>query len=363
MSTCMGKPKTKRHIRLFINYLQRAILEKKIRKTSPYAKEVKHIQGELIKAHDKIKTTEELPILLDEKVLADYREILGMEKLRPSIALLRSYLLLHGQQVPKKKAESLIKRIESAITKERVREDDPYYKDLKKVLRSLQKFIKQGCGILEIHSQQLHGITGILEGCDKGLGGLDKAPTIPPGSEWPTDQLPDFSHLQLGFSGRWQDLFNQPTRGFSAMVYGKPKTGKSTLMLDFAGYLVRNFGTVLWVEMEEDLFTVFKEKIDRLGVGHPDLVVRQDIPEDLSNYDFIFINSVSEGKISPQQIRELKQSGRGTSFVLIYHTRKDGDFRGAQEHAHLVDIVVEVKDGKAFANGRFGKGETVIRFE
>ena len=147
------------------------------------------------------------------------------------------------------------------------------------------------------------------------------------------------------------------------MVFGKPKMGKSTLVLEFAGYVVRGgFGNVLWVELEEDIFTTFKEKVDRLRVGHPDFKVRPAIPADLSRFDFIVINSVSEGKITPDQIREMKKQSPGASFILIYHTRKDGDFRGTQEHAHLVDVLVEVKDGRAFANGRFGRGETDVRF-
>lgn len=87
------------------------------------------------------------------------------------------------------------------------------------------------------------------------------------------------------------------------------------------------------------------------------LKVLDRIPEDFSGYDFVCINTISEGKVSPDKIRRLIRENRGISFILIYHTRKDGEFRGTQEHAHLVDVLVEVNGGWAVAKGRFGKGE------
>jgi hypothetical protein len=36
--------------------------------------------------------------------------------------------------------------------------------------------------------------------------------------------------------------------------------------------------------------------------------------------------------------------------------QKGGKFRGKQEHAHDVDVIIEVADGKAKGNGRFGIG-------
>lgn len=153
-----------------------------------------------------------------------------------------------------------------------------------------------------------------IGGCecgDRSLAGADEAATTPPpNTEWRIDSLPYFSHLCLGLEGKWLKMFNQPTRGFSAMIYGKPKTAKSTLMLEFASYLARNFGSVLWVELEEKLFTTFKEKIDRLNVGHPDFIARQELSENLSRFDFVFIKSVSETKMSPDEIRELKKKWR-----------------------------------------------------
>lgn len=57
-----GKVKTKHQILLFINALQKAILEKRIRKSSEYAKEIMHIQKKLIELYNKIPEQVEVSI-------------------------------------------------------------------------------------------------------------------------------------------------------------------------------------------------------------------------------------------------------------------------------------------------------------
>jgi hypothetical protein len=57
-----------------------------------------------------------------------------------------------------------------------------------------------------------------------------------------------------------------------------------------------------------------------------------------------------------EALRKLRQDNPRTAFIFIYHTTKGGQFRGNQEHAHDVDVIIEVADGKAKGNGRFGVG-------
>jgi predicted ATP-dependent serine protease len=48
-----------------------------------------------------------------------------------------------------------------------------------------------------------------------------------------------------------------------------------------------------------------------------------------------------------------------TSFIFIYHTTKEGKFRGVNAHAHEVDVIIEVEKGKATSTGRFNAGGSV----
>jgi len=45
-----------------------------------------------------------------------------------------------------------------------------------------------------------------------------------------------------------------------------------------------------------------------------------------------------------------------TSFIFIYHTTKEGNFKGVNEHAHEVDVIIQVEKGKASSTGRFNSG-------
>lgn len=177
-----------------------------------------------------------------------------------------------------------------------------------------------------------------------------------------SDQTPAESVETYQFTGRWAKLWGRPTVGFSAMIYGAAKSGKSTWTLDFCGYLARNFGTVLYASIEEGLRGTIEERIERLGVGHPDLIIKNHLPADLSAFDFVVVDSVSRGYLDIETLRALIENWPRTSFLFIFHVTKDGLPRGKNEYRHEVDVLVEIADGVAKAHGRFGNGEMEVRF-
>jgi hypothetical protein len=172
-----------------------------------------------------------------------------------------------------------------------------------------------------------------------------------------TDHVPTYD-----FTGRWQGLFNHPSKGFSALVYGQPKSGKSTMAIDFAGYLARNFGKVLYASIEEGGRGTLDERINRLGVGNPNMDISNNLPADLSGYDFIITDSVSRGNLDLSQMQQLKADWPDKNFIFLFHTTKDGLPRGTNQFLHEVDVLVNVKDGVATADGRFGPGSMDVRF-
>lgn len=48
-----------------------------------------------------------------------------------------------------------------------------------------------------------------------------------------------------------------------------------------------------------------------------------------------------------------------TAFVFIYHSTKEGKFRGGNEHAHEVDVIIEVVNGNVNAKGRFNSTSSI----
>ena len=55
-------------------------------------------------------------------------------------------------------------------------------------------------------------------------------------------------------------------------------------------------------------------------------------------------------------IDQLRKMHPDTSFIFIYHTTKEGDFKGVDEHAHEADVIVQVDNGKATSTGMFNAG-------
>ena len=148
------------------------------------------------------------------------------------------------------------------------------------------------------------------------------------------------------------------------MVFGKSKMGKSYLCVEFAGYLARNHGNTLYVAKEEKLDATLQKKLNDKNVMHRCLFVSDHIPNDLSPYQFIFLDSVSKLGLSPEDLDHLKAENPGKSFIDIYQTTKTGNFRGSNEHQHDVDVVIEVPEkGKAVQFGRFNQGGEIEIFQ
>jgi predicted ATP-dependent serine protease len=158
----------------------------------------------------------------------------------------------------------------------------------------------------------------------------------------------------IGLQGKYRELIGDPSVGFTAMVYGLPKSGKSTLCIDFARHLAEQHGKVLYVAIEEGFGYTLKEKFERLKAIHPNLVIAEMLPDDLSQFQFIIIDSVSKAGLSTDDLTSLRKQYPKISFIYIFHTTKVGNFRGKQGFAHDVDVIIEVKNGVARGNGRFG---------
>ncbi|MBD3638805.1 MAG: hypothetical protein HUJ25_15740 [Crocinitomicaceae bacterium] len=352
-----GKAKTRNHFRLFINALQKAIREKRIRKTSKYAKEILSIQDALIKTHGRFKSDDEQVVTtIPDRIKADYLKILGRQIELPSVKLIKSYINLQGKIIPNVKAKNLYNRIVRAIQSGKIGKRDKYGKEIEGILERLTTFVNKNktSGILTIEPKTLNGLSDIVGdcGCHEKFNGFGR---IPDNVIMSSVDVLKLKFDKLGFSGKWLDFIGNPARNFSMMIFGLPKFGKSILAIAFASYLANNFGTVLYVAREEGIDDTLQEKLE--NVAHPDLFVVGSLPSDLEAFDFIFLDSVSKLGMTPADIDSLRAKYPGKGFVSVFQTRKDGNFRGSQEFQHDVDIVVEVPEkGRAVQYGRYNQG-------
>jgi hypothetical protein len=350
-----GKKKSKEDLLRFINALQKAILERRIRKESPYASQVMYMQTNLLKVYNEMKGNF-FEVQINSKTFNEFQKEIGSEKVLPSIQLIKRYVNLHGKTGIKEKAKQLFEQINRAVKKKKVLKSDKYAEKLNEIWQSLQTFLSdKSKKSLPTNSAELNGLLGFLGQCECGLSGIDEAS---PGKQIMSSV--DFAKMKfhsLGFTGKWHELMGDPTGGFTAMVFGRPKFGKSYLCVEFAGYLARNHGKTLYVAKEEKLDATLQMKLTDKNVAHPNLMVSDFLPEDLSPYKFIFLDSVNKLRLSPEDLEHLRSNHRDKSFIFIFQTTKQGAFRGQNEFMHDVDMVIEVPEkGRATQYGRFNQG-------
>ncbi len=155
------------------------------------------------------------------------------------------------------------------------------------------------------------------------------------------------------FTGKWKDFFGLPSYSFHLAVHGKPGEGTSTFCVQFADYLAKNFGKVVYVSGEEGLSKTVQDKIFNNGIDNPYLFfadiksydeIRTEIP---SEYHFVFIDSLDTLRIDAPKLKALKEHYPQSAFITISQSTKDGKMRGSQEITHDTDIAAKVENGVA----------------
>lgn len=342
-----GKVRSRDSVMRLLSGLQRAILEKRIRKTSKYASEIRQIQSQLIAATERMGDMAEINI--QTKYLENYMKIAGSNVVMTSTMLLKRFVALHGRPNVTDKVKRLIIAIENAIKKEKVSKSDPYYSQVNQALKALKAHQSGKTKQVVMVTSELNGIKSICGEKRESKTALNGVIS--------SEELLSMDFETIGLQGKFRELIGDPSVGFTAMVYGQPKAGKSTLMLEFAQHLAVNHGKVLFVAIEEGYGYTLKEKIQRVGAVHPNLHFAEELPKSCSAFDFVFIDSVSRAGMELDDLVRLKKKHPKTAFVYIFHSTKEGKFRGGNEFAHEVDCIIQVRQDGIEGKGRFGGGQ------
>ncbi len=325
---------------------------------------------------------------LEEFMQSDNKELSGTPKKSESekpkkknpygeisteVRFINRFLEFHDKILYKKTFEIFIDELQKAIQEKKITKKSPVAKDImamqQAVLNAFNTMsnakhfvlkpttIKHLKSIIEKYENAYDDIDESYVKTKKqkmDLSGIDSMQKVN------IMQSTDFTNLRfdsIGFKGKWLDFIGDPAPGFTAMVFGMPKMGKSYLCVDFAGYLARNHGRVLYVAKEEKLDATLQKKLMDKDVAHENLFVADDLPKDLSAYDFILLDSVNKLGLTPKDLEKLKANNKGKSFIYIFQATKGGKFKGNNEFQHDVDVVIEVPEqGKAVQFGRFNQG-------
>jgi predicted nucleic acid-binding Zn ribbon protein len=167
-------------------------------------------------------------------------------------------------------------------------------------------------------------------------------------------ELREISYKCLNFQNKWKDFFGLPAVVFHLAVHGKPGEGKSTFCMQFADYLAKNFGRVIYISGEEGFSKTLQDKVVNLKINNQHLFfadinsfeqIKTVIPD--NKFHFIFIDSLDTLRIDALRLRELREQYSQSGFITISQSTKDGKMRGSQEIIHDADITVKVEDGTA----------------
>ena len=89
-----------------------------------------------------------------------------------------------------------------------------------------------------------------------------------------------------------------------------------------------NHGRALYVAIEEGFGYTLKDKIQRVGATSSQLSFAAEMPKQLNGLDFVFIDSISRGGMEIEDLIKLQEQYPRVGFIYIFHTTKDGRFRG-----------------------------------
>lgn len=293
-------------------------------------------------------------------------------KIAIEISFIRRFLEFDDKILYKKTFEIFINDLQKAIIEKKITKKSLVAKEIQYIQEAtVGAFNKMSnAKHFQIKPETIKRFKKIIEKYENAYEDLDEKSMLAKKKSLPLDGLnstsdnvmcsTEFTALQfdtIGFKDKWLDFIGDPAPGFTAMVYGRPKMGKSYLCVDFAGYLARNHGKVLYVAKEEKLDKTLQDKLKNKEVAHVNLFVADLLPNDLTNYDFIFLDSVNKLGLSAKDLEKLKTDNKGKSFIYVFQVTKDGKFRGNNEFQHNVDIVIDLPElGKAVQFGRFNQG-------
>lgn len=158
-------------------------------------------------------------------------------------------------------------------------------------------------------------------------------------------ELSKLTGKEIAIDGHYKEVLVRLYSDTQFMIWGMPGHGKTVWILLFAKYLSQQKGlNVLVVENEEFGRSSFGEKLIEFQIPNiPNLTFTKKIPDDVSMYDAIFLDSINSLGFNVLDYRNFVESNPGKIYIPIVQSTKDGGFRGGQDWEHEVDIAGEIK--------------------
>lgn len=170
----------------------------------------------------------------------------------------------------------------------------------------------------------------------------------------------------FGIAGQWQEALGDISRPFKWLVYGKPKNGKTTMLLQFCKY-ISQFAKVYYNSMEEGHGKTFQQALLRADFSNVKpgkfMVGDRDSFEEMmaklkkNKAQVVVIDSRDYMNLTVEQYKQMIETYPRKSFVIVCW-EQGGNPKGnhAKDIEFMVDMVTRVANFRAITNGRFGAG-------
>lgn len=171
------------------------------------------------------------------------------------------------------------------------------------------------------------------------LAGVKQSP-VPSGTRMKASEMKHMTFERLKFNPYYTGIFGSPAVNFDMCIHAGPGTGKTVFLLQFANYLAKNHGPVLYVTTEEYGSPTLVDKTERFGIDSDNLFFEKKVPaiSELKKYKFIFIDSVNHAKINCEDYKKIRESVPNSAFILILQQTKGGTHKGGNDWPHEVEI-------------------------
>lgn len=361
---------------LFIINIQKDNEEKKFNLKSKYYKEIILLETSLVDLYNSTKK-QSVKLELDNNIYKHWDKIIESINVDGNVCnkgMRIQTLLFDKEKFKKQQAISWAKRngfkyddVDEGTDSARyirLRQDDPenYIKTIYKTKKLPgTEGIKATYGCLKDSEEKTIGEPEEREEKHDSEPGTEKIITVPEKNIKNMISAKELQNQKWRFYNLqepWKKIFGEVTKPFYVLLYGAPKSYKSTMAILFADYFSKHFGNVLYVAAEEYNSPTMQSRMKRLNIDSDKLYISKTVDEITEDMipDLVIIDTINMAKIRAEKTRELKEKYPQTSFIFMAQVTKDGDFRGEQDIAHEVDLIIEVKNGEAFGNGRFIQG-------